>query len=127
MLPHFFYSNLAVSGAVIGSAFKKKKSAEKTASISTGLVCILGITEPTLYGIALPEKKPLISAMLGGAVAGALAMTIGVVTYSFSMPGITSIATYMDSGNNFIKLLIVMAVAWSTGLIVSFILTKKEL
>lgn len=127
MLPHFFYSNLAVSGAVIGSALKKKKSAEKTASISTGLVCILGITEPALYGIALPEKKPLISAMLGGAVAGALAMTIGVVTYSFSMPGITSIATYMDSGNNFIKLLIVMAVAWSTALIVSFILTKKEL
>lgn len=126
MLPHFFYSNLAVSGAVIGSALKKKKGTEKSASISTGLVCILGITEPALYGIALQEKKPLYASMIGGACAGALAMFIGVVTYAFSMPGITSIATYIGPGNNFLKLLIVMAVAWVTSFVISYTLTEKE-
>ena len=38
-------------------------SEQRSAAISTGLVCILGITEPALYGIALPEKKPLYAAM----------------------------------------------------------------
>ncbi len=126
MLPNFFYSNLAVSGAVLAYALKLKAGEKKSAAVSTGLVCILGITEPALYGIALPEKKPLYAAMAGGAVAGATAMILGVVTYAFSMPGITSIATYMDSGNNFLLLLVVMAVAWVSSFVISFILIKKE-
>lgn len=126
MLPNFFYSNLAVSGAVLGYALKMKKSEQKSAAVSTGLVCVIGITEPALYGIALPEKKPLAAAMIGGAIAGATAMLLGVVTYAFSMPGITSVATYMDEGNNFLMLLVVMAVAWCSSFVISFVLAKKE-
>lgn len=126
VLPNFFYSNLAVSGAILGYAAKMKKSEQKSAAISTGLVCILGITEPALYGYALPEKKPLAAAMIGGAIAGACAMLLGVVTYAFSAPGITSIATYMDDGNNFLLLLPVMAIAWGSSFAISFLLSKKE-
>lgn len=126
MLPNFFYSNLAVSGAILAYALKMKSGEQKSAAISTGLVCILGITEPALYGIALPEKKPLFAAMAGGALAGAVAMILNVVTYSFSMPGITSIATYIDSGNNFMMLLIVMVVAWVSSFVISFLLIKKK-
>lgn len=126
MLPNFFYSNLAISGAMIGYALKMKPSEQRSAAFSTGLVCILGITEPALYGYALPEKKPLYAGMIGGAIAGACAMLLSVVTYAFSMPGITSIATYMDSGNNFMKLLVVMAIAWISSFVVSFVLTKKK-
>ena len=126
MLPNFFYSNLAVSGAILAYALKLKKGDQRSAAISTGLVCILGITEPALYGYALPEKRPLAAAMAGGAIAGALAMILGVVTYAFSAPGITSIATYMDEGNNFLMLLVVMAVAWLASFAISFILCKKE-
>lgn len=57
MLPNFFYSNLAVSGAVLAWALKQEPSEQRSAAISTGLVCILGITEPALYGIALPERS----------------------------------------------------------------------
>nr|WP_314464786.1 glucose PTS transporter subunit IIA [uncultured Clostridium sp.] len=126
MLPNFFYSNLAVSGAVLAYALKMKAGEQKSTAISTGLVCILGITEPALYGIALPEKKPLFAAMAGGAIAGAVAVLLGVVTYAFSMPGITSIATYMDDSNNFLMLLVVMVVAWVSSFAISFVLTKKE-
>ncbi len=126
MLPNFFYSNLAVSGAILAYSLKQKPSDNRSAAISTGLVCILGITEPALYGYALPEKKPLYAAMLGGAIAGAVAMLLGVVTYAFSMPGITSIATYVDNGSNFLMLLITMAVAWGASFAISYAITKKE-
>lgn len=126
MLPNFFYSNLAVSGAILGYALKMKKGEQRSAAISTGLVCILGITEPALYGYALPEKKPLAASMIGGAIAGMTAMLLGVVTYAFSMPGITSIATYIDGGSNFVKLLLTMAVAWISSFVLSLLLTKKE-
>ena len=110
----------------VGTAEPSVFASRKMNVVSTGLVCILGITEPALYGIALPEKRPLFAAMAGGAVAGAVAVLMGVVTYAFSMPGITSVATYMDGGNNFLKLLVVMAVAWGSSFAISFILTKKE-
>lgn len=126
MLPNFFYSNLAVSGAVLAYALKLKRGEQKSAAISTGLVCILGITEPALYGLALPEKKPLYASMIGGAIAGAVAMFLGVVTYSFSMPGITSIATYIDSDNNILMLIVVMVVAWVSSFGISYVITKKE-
>ena len=64
--------------------------------------------------------------MAGGAITGASAMLMGVVTYAFSMPGITSIATYVDGGNNFFKLLIVMAIAWVSSFVISFAMNKKE-
>jgi len=126
MLPNFFYSNLAVSGALMAYALKMEKGEAKSAAISTSLVCILGITEPALYGYALPEKKPLVASMIGGAIAGALAMLLHVVTYAFSAPGITSIATYMDGTSNFVKLLFVMAIAWISSFIISLLITKKD-
>ena len=117
---------MARKNADLGAAFRGKAGACTGLCAGTGLVCILGITEPALYGIALPEKKPLYAAMAGGAIAGASAMLMGVVTYAFSMPGITSIATYVDGGNNFFKLLIVMAIAWISGFVISFVMNKKE-
>jgi PTS system beta-glucosides-specific IIC component len=127
MLPNFFYSNLAVSGAVLAASLKLKQgSSRKSTAVSTGLLAILGVTEPALYGIAVPMKMPLYASMAGGAIAGAVATLLSVRTYAFSMPGITSIATYVDGGSNFFMLLITMAVAWASSFAISYVLTKKE-
>ena len=42
------------------------------------------------------------------------------------MPGITSIATYVDGSSNFFMLLITMAVAWASSFVISYAITKKE-
>lgn len=126
MLPNFFFSNLAVSGATLAASRKMKKASDKSAAVSTGLLAILGITEPALYGIDVPYKTPLWASMIGGAAGGAVAGALGVKTFAFAMPGITSIATYVDKGNNLIMTLISIIVAWVVGFAASWILTKKE-
>lgn len=126
MLPNFFFSNLAVSGATLAAAKKIKKSSDKAAATSTGLLAILGITEPALYGIDVPYKKPLWATIIGGAIGGGVAGALGVKTYAFAMPGITSIATYVDKGNNIVMVIIAGVVAWVSGFIASWVLTKKE-
>lgn len=118
----------------------------KVVESSGQIQCVIGTTVPEVYEEFLaisgavaggtvdaepasddvPEKKPLYAAMAGGAIAGACAMLMGVVTYAFSMPGITSIATYVDDGSNFLKLLVVMAIAWLSSFAISFALNKKE-
>lgn len=125
LLPMFFYSNLAVSGAAIAASLKLGDPARRSSAISSGLLGILGVTEPALYGTIVPLKTPLIGACVGGALAGGLAMTLHVVQYAYVMPGITSIASYLDGTNNFLNLCIVMAVAWVSSFVISFVLTKK--
>lgn len=129
MLPNFFFSNLAISGATLAASLKMKKGIDRSAATSTGLLAILGITEPALYGIDVPYKKPLWSSMIGGAIGGCVAATLGVKTFAFAMPGITSIATYVDKGNNLLMTLIAVAVSWLAGFLIQLIFnfkTKKE-
>ena len=125
MLPMFFYSNIAVAGACIAASLKWHGN-KKSGAFSTGLLGILGVTEPALYGYAVPAKAPLIGAIVGGAAAGCTAMLLGVKTYAFSMPGITSIATYLDGTMNIAFLGATCLVAFSVSFIVSYILTKGD-
>lgn len=127
MLPNFFFSNLAVSGATLASALKMKKVSDKSAATSTGLLAILGISEPALYGIDVPYKKPLWSAMIGGAIGGGTAALLGVKTFAFAMPGITSIATYVDNGNNLLMTAIAIIVSWITGFIAEWFLSSIKI
>lgn len=126
MLPNFFYSNLAVSGATLAASRKIKSPVDKANATSTGLLAILGITEPALYGIGIRYKTPLYAAMIGGGCGGCVAAILGVKIYAFVMPGITSIAAYFDSTGNFFRLLIAMAVSWAVSFAAGWIMTRKD-
>lgn len=125
MLPMFFYSNIAVAGATIAASLKWKGD-KRSGSLSTGLLCILGVTEPALYGYDVPARVPFVASMIGGAAAGAVAMVLDVHTYSFSMPGITSIFTYLDDGNNFFMMIIVCVVAFVVSFLISWFFTSAD-
>lgn len=109
------------------SAAKRFKVKEVFGIMTAGILMYsMGHYRAALYGYALPEKRPLVASMLGGAIAGSLAMLLGVVIYAFSMPGITSIAAYIDDGSNFILLLVVMVVAWVSPFVISFFIAPQE-
>lgn len=65
------YQTLAVvaqMAAAFGVFLKAKNKEFKKVAFSAGVTGIFGITEPTLYGVTLPLKKPFICACVGGAV-----------------------------------------------------------
>lgn len=82
----------AVSGAAIGYALKMKEKNRKADGISAGITGLLGITEPLIFGILLPYKKPFYAAILGGAVGGVVNALMGGRMYGFGGGGLTSIA-----------------------------------
>lgn len=125
MLPMFFYANCAVAGACIAASFKFHGN-KRSGAFSTGLLGILGVTEPALYGFAIPAKFPLYAALAGSAAGGCLAMILNVRTYAFSMPGITSIATYLDGTSNIFMLAIVCLVSFGAAFALSYLLTPKD-
>ena len=125
MFPMHLYANIAISGAVLAAAFVLKKGNAKSAAASSGMLAILGITEPGLFGTAVPLKMPLFAAVAGSAVAGIVAMQLGVVSYAFVMPGITALPTFIDDGMNFVYTLVVLAAAWASAFAVCFVLMKR--
>ncbi|PHL20113.1 PTS transporter subunit EIIC, partial [Enterococcus faecium] len=59
-------ANFGMAGAALGVFLRSKRS--KTRSISGSAfasILLAGVTEPTVYGIAIPLKKPFVAACIG--------------------------------------------------------------
>lgn len=63
-------------------ALRTKDAEKRTEALSIAFGCIVaGVTEPAIYGINLPRKKPMYGVMAGGAVGGVVAGLLGAKAY----------------------------------------------
>lgn len=70
MMP-FFACTFATSGVVLAIFYKTKNKQLKELALPNFISGIFGVTEPAIYGITLPLKKPfIISCIVGGLVGG---------------------------------------------------------
>ncbi|MDO4808037.1 MAG: glucose PTS transporter subunit IIA [Coriobacteriales bacterium] len=67
-LPIASAANIAQGGACLAVALKTKSDRTKALAIPSGISCLLGITEPAIFGVNLPKLKPFIAGMAGAAV-----------------------------------------------------------
>jgi len=92
--PLIALSNIAQASAVIGIILISKKSGEREISVPAAISAYLGVTEPAMYGINLKYKFPMLSAMIGSALAAAICGSAGVMANGIGvggLPGILSI------------------------------------
>ena len=127
LLPMSLVSNMGQAGATLGAALKTKDKEMKATAYSAFLSAVFGITEPAIYGVTLKLKRPFYAALAGGAVGGAIFGTFAVKAFSFGVPGITAIPTYIEQGTtNFIWALSGVGASFITGLVISIITFPKE-
>lgn len=69
MMP-FFACTFATSAVVLAIFFKTKDSKLKEMALPNFISGIFGVTEPAIYGILLPLKKPFIISCIAGAIGG---------------------------------------------------------
>jgi len=67
-LPIASAANIAQGGACLAVALKTKNEKTKALAVPSGISCLLGITEPAIFGVNLPKLKPFIAGMIGAAV-----------------------------------------------------------
>lgn len=92
--PLIALSNIAQASAVVGIILISKKEGERDISVPAAISAYLGVTEPAMYGINLKYKFPMLSAMIGSALAAALCGSFGVMANGIGvggLPGILSI------------------------------------
>jgi PTS system beta-glucosides-specific IIC component len=88
------------------------KQVAAACSLSAWLV---GVTEPAIYGVNLRLKKPMVCAVIAGALGGAI-MGIGhAVNTGFANNGILTITTYYGEGTTFAQFM-----AYLIGIAVAF-------
>ncbi|WP_411754862.1 beta-glucoside-specific PTS transporter subunit IIABC [Serratia sp. (in: enterobacteria)] len=118
--PGMLASNIAQGAATLCVAFRTKNKNLRQLASSAGFTALLGITEPSLYGVTLKLRKPLIAAMIGGGCAGIYAGVSGLVRYAFVSPGLAALPAFIgENPMNIVHALITCVIA----IVVTFALT----
>lgn len=88
-------ANFSQAGAALGVMLKTKNYNTRQVAASGALSAwLVGVTEPAIYGCNLRLKKPMICAVIAGAVGGGI-MGIGrAINYGFANNGILTIMSY---------------------------------
>ncbi|KAJ51418.1 phosphotransferase system glucose/maltose/N-acetylglucosamine-specific IIC component [Clostridium tetanomorphum] len=107
----------AQAGAAFAVYLKTNNRNLKTVSLSATISAIFGVTEPALFGVNLPLKKPMIFVCIGGAIGGGIAGATGASAISFAFPGLATLPVFLGKG------FIGFVLACTVGLIISFLLT----
>ncbi|MDO7266547.1 beta-glucoside-specific PTS transporter subunit IIABC [Shouchella clausii] len=125
--PGMLASNIAQGAATLAVAAKTKNKQLKQLAGSAGFTALIGITEPSLYGVTLKLKKPLIAAMIGGGCAGIYAGLSGLVRYAFVSPGLAAVPAFIGSNPmNIVHALITILIAFAVAFAVTWILGFEE-
>ncbi|MFF0909579.1 beta-glucoside-specific PTS transporter subunit IIABC [Microbacterium enclense] len=105
----------AVAGVLVRTRNKNLRSLAAPATLS-GLLA--GITEPAIYGINLPLKRPFAFGIAGGALGGALIAMGGVFSVAFVVPSGLALPALLGNGN-----MVMLAIGLAVALLVPFLLT----
>lgn len=91
MVPLLLPAVMGQVGATLGVMLRTRDAKLRALSGSALGAGIFGITEPAVYGVTLPHKRPFVFGCIGGALGGAVIGYYHTATYSF---GLVSIFTF---------------------------------
>ncbi len=118
-----FPAVLGQAGAALGVFLRLKSPSQRALVGSTVIAGIFGITEPAIYGVNLPRKRPLVIGCVSGAIGGGIVGAMGVKVFSTGAPGILTLPIGIDpSGNtaNIMWLIIGTSVAFVLAAVGTF-------
>ncbi|UUI40204.1 beta-glucoside-specific PTS transporter subunit IIABC [Oceanobacillus oncorhynchi] len=106
-------ANFSQAGAAAGVLLKTKNKKLKTLSATATVTALFGITEPAIYGVNLRLKKPMIYAVISGAIGGGLMGWGGSYGTAFANQGFLTIPVYIEAGTKaFLCYIIGIAIAF---------------
>ena len=121
MMP-FFACTFATSAVVLAIFFKTKDKKLKEMAIPNFISGIFGVTEPAIYGILLPLKKPFIISCIAGGIGGAFYGHFNFRKFILGGMGIFELPNMMNPDGTMGNIIIAF-VGIAISMVVGFILT----
>ena len=124
ILSPYFCVSFAQTFVVLAIILKTRDEKLKKIAIPAFISGIFGVTEPAIYGVTLPKKKPFIYSCIGGAIGGAFIGMMGVRSYSMGGLGLFGLPSYIDvTGTTGIQSLINVVIGTIIASVIGFVLT----
>lgn len=121
MLPAMMASNLAQGASCLAVSLKSKNSGLKQNAFASGCSALLaGVTEPALYGVSMPLKKPLAAVCISSGIAGAVGGLLHLSAFAFATPSLVSFPQFIGAEHNNMGLAIGIGIL---SMVLSFALT----
>lgn len=124
ILPLLGPAVMGQAGAALAVSILTKDKELKSISMSGSITAILGITEPVLYGVTVPLKRPMIAACIAGAIGGGIVGTSSASAVSFAFPSMVTLVVYFGEG--FWTFLIAMVIGFILGFVLTLIIRFEE-
>lgn len=121
MVPMLLPAVLAQGGAALAVAIRTKDTKLRSLGISSTITSLFGITEPTVYGVTLPLKKPFVVACLSAGIGGAMIGFAGVKVFSSGLVSLLTIPTFIST-NQAVESNVTMAIlATALSFVLAFV------
>lgn len=112
-------ANYALMGMILAYFIRSKGEEKQMASANAVTLIVGGISEPTLFGVLLRNKKAMITQIIGGFAGGLVGGLFGVAVYTLTTANFLTILSFAGGeSSNFIYGCIASGVAFSVSLIV---------
>ena len=128
MMP-FFACTFATSAVVLAIFFKTKDKKLKEMAIPNFISGIFGVTEPAIYGILLPKKKPFIISCIAGGIGGAFYGYFNFRKFILGGMGIFELPNMMNPDGSMGNILVAfagIAISMAVGFILTMLFYKED-
>lgn len=118
-----------LAGVSLGYALKMRDPEKRAEGITDMTTCLFGVTEPTIYSIALPQFKCFMAAWVGGGVAGGILAALGGKCFSMAGDGLFRIPAMINPAGidiSFYGFIVTMLIAFAVSGILAYILADPE-
>ncbi|MDF2542961.1 MAG: protein-L-isoaspartate O-methyltransferase [Herbinix sp.] len=125
ILPFYGPPVMGQAGAAFAVSLLTKNKRMKSIATSGVITAFLGATEPILFGVTVPLKRPLLAACIAGGIGSGIIGTSHATATAFAFPAITTLVVYF--GDGFWTYVIANILAFIIGFILTLIFKFKDI
>lgn len=123
LLATAFAASFAQSAAVFAVFLRTKDHKLKGLALPAVISGLCGVTEPAIYGISLPKKKPFVISCIASAIGGGIIGFAGVKAYTMGGLGIFGFFNYINTAGGSLYSLLWSIVGVAVAMAAAFIMT----
>lgn len=116
---------LATAGVVLAIFLKTKNSRLKTIAFPAFISSLFGVSEPSIYGVTLPRKKPFFITLFSASIAGGIMGLFGTKSYMMGGMGILAVPNYINPKTGiemgFYGMILAILVAFVLGFVLTWL------
>ena len=118
-----FGTTFALTAALLAMCIKMKDKKKRSLAVPMIISGFCGVTEPGIYGYALPEKKPFIFSCIAAAIGGGVFTFLGGHQYVVGGLGIFGIVSFIDQQTGDATSMYYSFVCILVSMVIGFLLT----